>query len=81
MQWKKKNAKKMADMVNSVIASEEQIKVASMDGVAQKDIHAMAQKLMDTRMKIISGKTTCRDYMMKVLSKDQWKQLTDIIKA
>jgi len=30
---------------------------------------------------IIAGKTTCRDYMMNVLNKAQWKRLTDIIKA
>ena len=81
MVWKKKNGPKMAAMVNSVVKGEAEIAVASMDGVSQADINVMAEKLMDTRMKIIAGKTTCRDYMMKVLSKEQWKKLTDTIKA
>lgn len=81
MDWKKKNGKKMADMVNSVIKGEAQIKTASMDGASQTEIKAMTEKLMDTRSKIIAGKTTCRDYMMNVLTKAQWKQLTDAIKA
>ena len=81
MAWKKKNGKKMADMVQSVIDGEAQIKTASMDGTSHAEINTMAQKLMDTRMKVIAGKTTCRDYMMGVLSDAQWKQLTDTIKA
>jgi len=81
MDWKKKNGKKMAKMVDSVIESEAQLKTASMDGVSQVEIKAMTQKLMDTRTSIIAGKTTCRDYMMNVLTDAQWKQLTDAIKA
>ena len=81
MEWKKKNAKKMAAMVQSVIDGESEIKSASMAGAPQTDIKAMSDKLMATRASIIAGKTTCRDYMMNVLSDAQWKQLTDIIKA
>ncbi|MCU7940704.1 MAG: hypothetical protein KZQ64_14435 [gamma proteobacterium symbiont of Bathyaustriella thionipta] len=81
MVWKKKNGPKMAAMVKSVIEGEKELKIASMDGVPQTEISAMSDKLLDTRKKIISGKTTCRDYMMDVLSDAQWKQLTDIIKA
>ncbi|MCW8928810.1 MAG: hypothetical protein OQL19_01075 [Gammaproteobacteria bacterium] len=81
MAWKKKNGKKMADMVSSVIEGEAQIKNASMDGVSQSEISIMTKKLMDTRAKIIAGKTICRDYMMDVLSKEQWQQLVAIIKA
>ena len=79
--WKEKNAQKMAKMVNTVIAGEADIKLASMDGVSQVEIKNMSQKLMDTRLQIIAGKTSCRDYMMQVLNDTQWKQLTDIIKA
>ena len=79
--WNKKHGKKMAAMVKSVIDGEAQIKTASMDGASNVDIKAMSQKLMDTRLQIIAGKTTCRDYIMEVLNDKQWKQLTDIIKA
>lgn len=68
-------------MVQSVIDGEAQIKAASMAGTSHVEISAMTQKLMDTRSKIIAGKTTCRDYMMGVLTDAQWKQLVDIIKA
>ena len=81
MAWKKKNGAKMATMVNSIVDGEKKIKLASMDGVSSTKIVSMADQLMDTRKKIIVGKTTCRDYMMDVLSPEQWKQLTDIIKA
>ena len=79
--WKKKNGKNMAVMVDNVIAGEAEIKSASMSGVSQLDIKTMSEKLMDTRLKIIAGKTSCRDYMMQVLSDAQWIKLTDIIKA
>lgn len=81
MTWMKKNGKKMAAMVQSVIDGEAQIKTASMDGTSHVEISAMTQKLMATRSKIIAGKTTCRDYMMGVLTDAQWQQLVDIIKA
>lgn len=81
MAWNKKNGPAMAAMVKSVIDGEKEIKMASMEGVSQAEISAMSNKLMDTRKKIIAGKTTCRDYVMKVLTDTQWQQLTDIIKA
>lgn len=81
MAWKKKNGKKMGAMVQSVIDGEAQIKAASMDGTSHIEINTMTQKLMDTRSKIIAGKTTCRDFMIEVLTDAQWKQLTDTIKA
>ena len=81
MAWKNKHAKKMGAMVQSVIDGESEIKSASMAGASQTDIKAMSDKLMATRANIIAGKTTCRDYMMEVLTDVQWKQLTDIIKA
>ena len=81
MVWKKKNGPKMAVMVDSIIKGEEEIKSASMAGVSQDKIKAMADALMDTRKKIIIGKTTCRDYMMSVLSDAQWQQLINIMKA
>ncbi len=81
MAWNKKNGAKMATMVNSVVDGEKQITVASMKGTSSTEIASMADQLMETRKKIIVGKTTCRDYMMDVLSPEQWKQLTDIIKA
>ncbi len=76
MAWKKKNGPKMAAMVQSVIDGEKKIRMASIDGISHKEITAMADELMDTRKKIILGKTTCRDYMMNVLTDSQWKQLT-----
>ncbi len=79
--WNKKNGAKMATMVNSIIDGEKKIKMASMDGTASSEMASMADQLMETRKKIIIGKTTCRDYMMEVLSPEQWKKLTDIIKA
>ncbi|MCP3848736.1 MAG: hypothetical protein GY694_00655 [Gammaproteobacteria bacterium] len=81
MVWKKKNGPKMAAMVQSVIDGEMKIRMASIDGISQKEITAMADELMDTRKKIILGKTTCRDYMMNVLTDSQWKQLAGIVKA
>ena len=81
MVWKKKNGEKMAVMVKSVMAGEKEIKLASMNGVSSSEIATMSNNLMDTRKKIIAGKTTCRDYMMKVLTEAQWKQLTDMMKA
>jgi len=81
MAWKNKNGPKMAALVKVIIKEEQEIKSASMAGVSQDKIKAMAYKLMDTRKKIIAGKTTCRDYMMNVLTDTQWQQLTDIIKA
>ena len=81
MAWNKKNGPAMAAMVKSVIDGEKEIKMASMEGASQAEISAMSNKLMDTRKKIIAGKTTCRDYVMKILSDAQWQQLTDIIKA
>ena len=81
MAWKTKNGEKMAAMVQSLITGEKEIKMASMDAVPGAEISVMADKLMDIRKKIIAGKTTCRDYMMNVLSDAQWQQLTDIIKA
>lgn len=80
-EWNNKHGKQMAGMVKSVIDGEAQIKTASMDGASIVDIKTMAQKLMDTRLQIITGKTTCRDYVMEILSDEQWTQLTDIIKA
>ena len=81
MVWKNKNGEKMAVMVKSVMAGEKEIKLASMNGVSSSEIATMSNNLMDTRKKIIAGKTTCRDYMMKVLTEAQWKQLTDMMKA
>ena len=80
-EWNNKHGKQMAAMVKSVIDGEAQIKTASMDGASIVDIKTMAQKLMDTRLQIITGKTTCRDYVMEVLSDEQWTRLTDIIKS
>ncbi|MCK5662299.1 MAG: hypothetical protein KAI17_02385 [Thiotrichaceae bacterium] len=81
MAWNTKNGAKMAAMVKSLISGEQEIKTASMDGVPGVDISAKADKLMDIRKQIIAGKTTCRDYMMNVLSDAQWQQLTALIKA
>ena len=79
--WNNKHGKQMAAMVKSVVDGEAQIKTASMNGASNVDIKTMSQKLMDTRLQIIAGKTTCRDYVMEILSDEQWTQLTDIIKA
>lgn len=81
MAWNKANGPKMHDMVMSVIAGEKQMAEASMSGVSADEIMAMAEKVHKTRMDIISGKTRCRDRMLKILDDEQWIKLTAMVSA
>jgi hypothetical protein len=81
MAWNKENGPRMHDMVMSVLATEKKMVDASMNGDSADEIMAMAKEVSKTRLDIIAGKTRCRDRMLEILNKDQWKQLTDMVKA
>ena len=80
MAWRKANKDEMHKMVMSVIEQEKKIKQASLNGTSAKDILAMVKRVNEIRYKIVEGKTRCRDRMMSILNKEQWKELTSMVK-
>ena len=40
----------------------------------------MVKRVNEIRYKIVEGKTRCRDRMMSILNKEQWKELTSMVK-
>ncbi len=79
MAWNKANSTKMHEMVMSVIDGEIKMKQASLAGADAQSILNTAKEVHETRIKIIEGKTRCRDHIKSILSDDQWKKLTLMI--
>ena len=76
--WRNNNHKRMHAMTSEVHKIEQAMNQASMDGASKQEIMRMADKAMNLRYKIISGKTDCRDNMRRILNEEQYVRVLSL---
>lgn len=77
--WEGKNKPKMMMMVKDVMNQEMMLREEAL--TTDKDVVKKAEKMLDTRKKIIEMKTACRAHLKSVLSEKQYSQVVGIYRS
>jgi len=74
-QWRVDNMGLSLQIGNEIIAEEEAINQAALDGKSNAEVKKILSSILEKRQKIASSMLTCRDMIIKTLDKDQWNKL------
>ena len=77
--WGSENKPKMMMMVNEVMSQEKMLREEAL--TTDKDVVKKAEKMLDTRRKIIEMKTACRAHLKAVLTEKQYSQVISIYRS
>ena len=73
--WQKKNNSRMWKYADQVIKKENLLTQAVFSGKSKKEVLNLLEDSLKVRRKIATQKTTCREYVSKVLTEEQWEIL------
>jgi len=76
--WVAANNEKTANVVKKIVAIENSLALASMNGADKPTLMKKYSEMADLRMKIASSKTDCRDNIRKILTNEQWNKLVKL---
>lgn len=79
--WYQEHNAHAAETVKKIIAAEQALAQASMEGVSAELIMQQYDEMAAMRRALAEGKTQCRDHVRSVLSAEQWAQLTQMQQA
>lgn len=64
-----------------LVASRQTVTQAILDGQSNAEVQKLMQDVQLKELKLVSSKIACRDYIRKVLSEEQYKQLLERYRA
>jgi hypothetical protein len=73
--WAKNNHSSMQKQAQDVVKLEKNFKKLMLENPTKKELIGLHKKILKIREEIISQKTRCRDYVIKVLDKSQQKKI------
>lgn len=74
--WYQEHNTHANETVKKIVAAEQALAQASMDGTSLEVIMKQYDEMAAMRRALAEGKTQCRDHVRSVLSAEQWAQLT-----
>lgn len=74
--WYQEHNAHANETVKKIIAAEQALAQASMDGTSSEVIMKQYDEMAAMRRALAEGKTQCRDHVRSVLRAEQWAQLT-----
>lgn len=77
-QWRVENMRTSLKIGNEILAGEQAIRQASLDGKSTVEIEQMMISVMEKRQSIASNMLKCRDMIIKTLDTTQWAKLVTI---
>ena len=77
-QWRVDNMMPSLTIGNEIIAEEEAIAQASLDGKPNVEIEKMLSSVLKKRHTLASNMMTCRDMIVKTLDSAQWEKLVGL---
>lgn len=76
--WYQEHNAHANETVKKIVAAEQALAQASMDGTSSEVIMKQYDEMAAMRRALAEGKTQCRDHVRSVLSAEQWAQLTKL---
>ncbi len=70
----------MQALAKEIMAGEQRILQATLDGKPKEEIHKLSQTVMDKRLNIIDAKAGCRDLVRETLNDEQWSEVLALYK-
>lgn len=70
-----KHVTKLQEMVNNVVALEDEARKMALEGKSAKEVAKVGQESIKLRAKIMNGKLKCRDFVRSVLTPEQFEKL------
>ncbi len=76
--WYNENNPKAAEAVKNIVAAEQALAQASMDGASLETIMKQFDEMTAMRRALAEQKTKCRDHMQAILTPEQWGQVVSM---
>lgn len=79
--WRKGNHQIMHGLSAEILADQDAILKAALNGKSAREILTMEKAVEEKRVKFMTTKAACRDNMKKILTAGQWEQVVKIYKS
>lgn len=79
--WNEERGPVMAKQYKAVVKFEKEIQQASLNNEPVEKIYQLADAITMERMKIIRGKSFCRDKMISILKPDQYQKVVELYRT